>query len=120
MTQSTPDFYSNVELLMESRGFATGARSTFSKTWSKLFKIGPYFVDVSCTPEGNKAKLEGQVMYDHGILTEGQINLKGTQTLRTNLDEYGHFGVFIEEPGVHTLELTLGVDHLLISDLALT
>ena len=113
---SQPD----VKLLMESRGFSAGTRSTFSKTWSKLFQVGPYFVDVSCTPEGNQARFEGQVMREHQVLSEGRINLKGAKTLNTQLDDHGYFGVFIEEPGIHALELILGTDHFSINNLTLT
>ena len=109
-----------VKLLMESRGFASSTRSAFSKTWSKLFQVGPYFVDLSCTAAGDSAKFAGQILFEDAPCAVQLSLLKDGKRLNPQLDETGSFSVAISKPGIHTLELNVGTRQFLIDDLALS
>lgn len=57
----------NATLVMESRGFAPAVRSTaFSGVWSKLYQADVYYLDVTLTPSGRTARLQGQLLKDDG------------------------------------------------------
>lgn len=105
---------------MESRGFAPSTRSAFSKTWSKLFQVGPCFVDLSCTAAGDSAKFAGQILFKAAPCAVQLSLLKGEERLSPVLDETGSFTMAILEPGIHTLELSVGTRQFLIEDLALS
>ena len=67
----------NATLVMESKGFAPAVRSAaFSGAWSKLYQADAYYLDMTLTPAGKTARLQGQLLAsDGGQLPSGTVAL---------------------------------------------
>lgn len=67
-------------LLMESHGLAPHVRSTSyasMEVWSKLYAVGPYFVDLQLAPDEQGLGLRGGIVTQ----TEAPLPSEGTATL---------------------------------------
>ena len=77
MTTKTAKRTCDATLVMESKGFAPAVRSAaLSGAWSKLYQADAYYLDMTLTPSGKTARLQGQLlMSDGGELPSGTIAL---------------------------------------------
>ena len=105
---------------MESRGLAPAVRSVdFSGTWSKLYKAGDVYLDMTLKPAAKVASLQGQLLTEGTRALQGEIKLlkDGAVLASTMLGADADFGLNVAQPGVYALELELGGKTLAISDI---
>ncbi|MER3484199.1 MAG: hypothetical protein C4332_14675 [Meiothermus sp.] len=99
-------------LIMDSRSTPSGVRSSsFSSSWSKLYKAGGVYLDLSLKSEGNGAVLLGQVIAESKLPKVRSLTLRGGEgdTLATGMvNEYGGFRLELKTKGDCSLEFNLG------------
>ncbi len=111
----------NATLVMESKGFAPTVRSAaFSGAWSKLYQADAYYLDMTLTPAGKTARLQGQLLAsDGGQLPSGTIALyQGEEVIQSvPVGAAGDFYVNIGEAHQYRLSVELGDTVLSVSGL---
>lgn len=99
-------------LVMESRGFAPAVRSAaFSGAWSKLYQADAYYLDMTLTPSGKTARLQGQLLKDDGgQLPGGTVALyQGDEVVQSvPVGAAGDFCVDVGEAHQYRLSVQLG------------
>ena len=104
-------------LVMESKGFAPAVRSAaFSGAWSKLYQADDYYLDMTLTPSGKTARLQGQLLAsDGGQLPSGTVALyQGEEVVQSvSVGAAGDFYVDIEE--AHQYRLSVELDDSVLS-----
>lgn len=110
-------------LIMESHGLAHEIRSIrFSsfRTWSKLFQVGPYFLDVNLQPGKDTLELRGEIMSLDGedLLLGGTVTLHeegDSQPLDTTpLDSDVDFKFAIHHTGSYQLTMELNGNRFIV------
>ena len=107
-------------LVMESRGLAPAVRSMdFSGTWSKLYRAGDVYLDMTLKPAAKAASLQGQLLTEGERALRGEIKLikDGTVLASTMLGADADFGMNVAQPGLYGLELELSGETVAISDI---
>ena len=104
-------------LVMESTGFAPAVRSAaFSGAWSKLYQADDYYLDMTLTPSGKTARLQGQLLAsDGGQLPSGTVALyQGEEVVQSvSVGAAGDFYVDIGE--AHLYHLSVELDDTVLS-----
>ena len=104
-------------LVMESKGFAPAVRSAaFSGAWSKLYQANDYYLDMTLTPSGKSARLQGQLLAaDGGQLPEGTVALyQGDEVVQSvSLGAAGDFYADVAE--AHQYRLVVEIDDTVLS-----
>ena len=104
-------------LVMESKGFAPAVRSAaFSGAWSKLYQADDYYLDMTLTPSGKTARLQGQLLAaDGGPLPEGTVALyQGDEVVQSvSLGAAGDFYADVSE--AHQYRLVVEMDDAILS-----
>ena len=98
-------------LVMESTGFAPAVRSAaFNGTWSKLYQAEAYYLDMTLTPAGKTARLQGQLLAsDGGQPPSGTVTLLQGDEVRQSVSVgvAGDFYVDIGEAHEYHLSVEL-------------
>lgn len=112
--------YAEPVLVMESRGVTPNTRNfRFSDTWSRLYRLGEYFLDLSYHPAETSARLQGQVLNAEGetLATEGQVSLydrTGQKVVDVPLDHFGQFSLSMTPMEIYKLVVDMKGDSLVI------
>ncbi|MBF6593055.1 MAG: hypothetical protein IVW51_01245 [Thermaceae bacterium] len=108
-------------LIMDSRSSQSGLRhSGLSASWSKLYKAGGVYLDLSLKSEGSGAVLLGQVIAEskhprvHSLSLHG---VEGTAVATSPVNEYGGFRLELKEKGDYSLEFNLGAESFKVDGL---
>ncbi len=104
-------------LIMDSRFMPGRAlrHQSFRDGWSKLYKAGDLYLDLTLKTEGAKFVLVGQVIAEAQQFSELNITLHRPNGYNTSpVNEYGIFRLNIQEKGSHMLEFDLGQDAFVI------
>ncbi|GIW25221.1 hypothetical protein [Meiothermus sp.] len=107
-------------LIMDSRHTPTRAvrHQAFRSSWSKLYKAGNLYLDLSLKAEGKETVLVGQVIAEAQQPMVLNVVLKGpSQRNASTVNEYGNFRLSVEEQGEHVLEFDLGEETYLVRGL---
>ena len=111
----------NATLVMESKGFAPAVRSAaLSGAWSKLYQADAYYLDMTLTPSGKTARLQGQLLIgDGGALPSGTVALyQGKEVMQSvPVGAAGDFYLDIAEAHQYRLSVELDDTVLAISGL---
>ena len=117
MTEQSKKAICNATLVMESKGFAPAVRSAaFSNAWSKLYQADAYYLDMTLTPTGRAARLQGQLLAsDGGQLPNGTVALYRGDIIVQNVPvgEAGDFHINIGE--THEYRLNVELDNAVLS-----
>lgn len=101
-------------LIMDSRSTPSGVRSAgFGSAWSKLYKAGGVYLDLSLKPEAGGAVLLGQVIAEAKLPRVRSLTLLGGEgaALATGVvNEYGGFRLELKAKGDYALEFNLGAE----------
>jgi len=112
MPRGVASYSKEAILIMDSRSTPSGVRSSsFSSSWSKLYKAGGVYLDLSLKSEGNGAVLLGQVIAESKLPKVRSLTLRGGEgdTLATGMvNEYGGFRLELKTKGDCSLEFNLG------------
>ena len=104
-------------LVMESKGFAPAVRSAaFSGAWSKLYQADDYYLDMTLTPSGKTARLQGQLLAaDGGQLPGGTVALyQGEEVIQSvPVGAAGDF--YIDVSAAHQYRLSVELDDTVLS-----
>ncbi len=104
-------------LVMDSRANMLAVRSQkITGSWSKLFKMGDYYLDLSLKASDNKAILMGKVVSPGGAC-EGRVSLMGESGEARGqalLSSSGMFNLAIEQVGMYNLEMAIGQQQFVI------
>jgi hypothetical protein len=99
-------------LIMDSRSAQSGLRgSGLSASWSKLYKAGGVYLDLSLKAEGNGAMLLGQVITESKHPKVRSLTLLGpggTPVAASQVSDYGGFRLELKGKGDYALEFNLG------------
>lgn len=107
-------------LVMESRGVTPNTRSfRFSDTWSRLYRIDKYFLDLSYHPSEHAARLHGQVLNAAGetLNAEGKVSLydrTGQEVVNVPLNKFGQFNLSMTPMEIYKLVVEMQNDSLVI------
>ena len=98
-------------LVMESRGIAPQVRSLANSCyWSKLYRAGQYFLDLSCKSNDASHVIRGHLFAESGYeVVKGKINLNqlNDAPIQANLSNFGEFKLDVLESGCYELEVSL-------------
>ncbi|GIW33683.1 hypothetical protein [Meiothermus sp.] len=111
MILHNPMPYKEAILIMDSRNTPTSAvrHQPFHSAWSRLYKAGDMYLDLSLRPEGRDAVLVGQVIAEaHKPVTLSVVLHGPGGSNRSLVNEYGTFRLSVQEKGDHVLEFDLG------------
>lgn len=104
-------------LVMDSRVKVLAVRSQkITGSWSKLFKMGNHYLDLSLRASDSKAVLLGKVVSPEGI-DSGTVALlgeKGEDWGQAKLSTTGMFNLAIEQAGIYNLEMSIGHQQFVI------
>ncbi len=120
MTLHNPMPHKEAILIMDSRTTPASAvrYQSFRGTWSKLYKAGDMYLDLSLKAEGRGAVLVGQVIAEAYQPMVLNVALYGPSQRETGaVSEYGIFRLNIHEKGEHVLEFDLGKETFLVRGL---
>lgn len=108
-------------LIMDSRGARSGLRgSGLSASWSRLYKAGGVYLDLSLKSEENGAVLLGQVITESKHPRVRSLTLLGsggTPVAASQVSDYGGFRLELKDKGDYTLEFNLGGEIFKMDDL---
>jgi len=108
-------------LIMDSRSTPHLAvrKQNFSGFWSKLYKAGELYLDLTFRSEGANAVLMGQVITNQELLSPRVVlhSPGKTSIATTKLTESGRFRFEVKEPGDHLLELGVGEETFMVQGL---
>lgn len=97
-------------LVMDSRTTSIAVRNqNLGGAWSRLYKAGPYYLDLALKPGEHGATLIGQILSNKPGEARGVVTLKsGFQPLAsTSISPTGSFRIALDHPGEHLLEVVL-------------
>jgi hypothetical protein len=120
MISNPPSSRKEAILIMDSRNLPSAAVrcQNFHGTWSKLYKAGDMYLDLSLKAEGRGAMLVGQVLVEVQKPVALNVTLHSPSRSNTSpVNEYGNFRVSIQEKGDHVLEVDLGEETFLVRGL---
>lgn len=99
-------------LIMDSRSAQKGLRgSGLSASWSKLYKAGGVYLDLSLKLEGSGAVLLGQVITESKqpkVRTLTLLDSGGAPVASSPVSDYGGFRLELKDQGDYALEFSLG------------
>lgn len=107
-------------LIMDSRNMASAAvrHQNFQGAWSKLYKAGDLYLDLSLKVDGKGTVLVGQVIAEAQKPVALHVTLHGpSQSSSSPVNEYGNFRMSILEKGDHLLEFDLGEESFVVRGL---
>lgn len=107
-------------LIMDSRNTPTSAvrHQPIYSTWSKLYKAGDMYLDLSLKADGKATFLVGQVIAEAHQPVALSVVLQGPSKRNTSaVNEYGTFRLIVPEKGDHVLEFDLGEETFLVRGL---
>ncbi len=107
-------------LIMDSRNTPTGAvrHQPFHSAWSKLYKAGDMYLDLSLKADGKGTVLVGQVIAEAHQPVALSVVLQGPSRRDTSaVNEYGTFRLSVQEKGDHVLEFDLGEESFVVPGL---
>lgn len=111
-------------LVMEARDVTPNTRNfRLSDTWSRLYRLDDYFLDLSYHSADSETYLHGQVLTYGGELAnfEGQVSLldtEGQKVVSTELHALGQFKVNMHPTEIYQLIVYLKNDRLVIPALS--
>ncbi len=107
-------------LIMDSRTTPTRAvrHQNFQGAWSRLYKAGDLYLDLSLRVEGQGATLVGQVIAEAQKPVALNVVLHGPSGSEASpVNDYGIFRLNIREKGDHVLEFDLGDEAFMVPGL---
>ncbi len=107
-------------LIMDSRTTPTRAvrHQNFQGAWSKLYKAGDMYLDLSLKAEGKGATLVGQVIAEAQKPVALNVVLHGPSGCEASpVNECGIFRLNIQGKGDHMLEFDLGEETFMVPGL---
>lgn len=107
-------------LIMDSRTTLASAvrHQNIPGAWSKLYKAGDMYLDLSLKVEGRGAMLVGQVIAEAHKPVAMSVVLQGPSRRSTSIvNEYGTFRLSVQEKGDHVLEFDLGEETFIVPGL---
>lgn len=117
---SSPASRREAILIMDSRTTPASAvrHQNFHGVWSKLYKAGDMYLDLSLKAEGSGATLVGQVIAEAHKPIALSVVLHGPGGSNLSpVNEYGNFRLNVQEKGDHVLEFDLGGETFLVRGL---
>lgn len=104
-------------LVMDSRVNVLAVRSLkITGSWSKLFKMGDRYLDLSLRAGDAQAVLLGKVVCPEGVSggTVALVGEKGETWGQAKLSPTGMFNLAIEQAGIYNLEMSIGQQQFVI------
>lgn len=120
MTSNPPASRKEAVLIMDSRNIPSAAvrHQNFQGVWSKLYKAGDLYLDLSLKVDGKGTVLVGQVIAEAHQSAALRVVLQGPSRRDTSaVNEYGTFRLRVQEKGEHALEFDLGEETFLVQGL---
>ncbi|MCX7782591.1 MAG: hypothetical protein N2318_02985 [Meiothermus sp.] len=120
MISNPPASRKEAILIMDSRNMPSAAvrHQNFRGAWSKLYKAGDLYLDLSLRVDGKGTVLVGQVIAEAQKPVALHVTLHGpSQSSSSPVNEYGNFRVSILEKGDHLLEFDLGEESFVVPGL---
>ena len=111
------------ELIADVTGKASDVRgASFANTWTKLYKAGGYYIDLTFTPRAQAADLIGELLTPLGseAIPQGKVilsHLRDGETLKASLDDSGGFMLKLQKVGQYQLDIQLGSEKLSVQNL---
>jgi len=107
-------------LIMDSRTTLTSSvrHQNFHGVWSKLYKAGEMYLDLSLKAGGRDAALVGQVIAEAHKPVALSVVLHGPGGSNFSpVNEYGNFRLNVQEKGDHVLEFDLDKETFVVRGL---
>lgn len=93
-------------------------QQSFRGGWSKLYKAGDLYLDLTLKTEGSKVVLVGQAIAEAQKPVALNVVLHGPSGCEASpVNEYGIFRLNIQEKGSHMLEFDLGEETFMVPGL---
>jgi hypothetical protein len=119
--QTTPEAIEAI-LVMDSRHTQNGLRSqTLSGEWTRLYRVGPYYLDLTLKSEGPSAVLLGQFLQEtsDSSMPKGMatLHLQGQTLVSAPIGVMGEFRLPVSQRGPYQLMIGLPQQTITVSPL---